>query len=50
MWKLTRPEKSANNADSLGRLEKPSAFPQFPQALEPFFINFSSKKAGIDPP
>jgi hypothetical protein len=36
LWKLTREWKSAKSADSHSRLEKPSAFPQFPQALRAF--------------
>ncbi len=33
LWKMPSLWKSANNADSHRDLEKPSAFPHFPQAL-----------------
>jgi len=38
LWKLTLKWKSAKSADSHFSLEKPSAFPQFPQAPRAFLL------------
>jgi hypothetical protein len=46
LWKLTLLWKSAKSTDSHKSLEKPSAFPQFPQALRAFFLLIFNLKRG----
>jgi len=44
LWKLKLKRKSAKSADSHFSLEKPSAFPQFPQALRSFLLLTDEQK------
>lgn len=46
LWKLPLLWKSVKSTDSHKSLEKPSAFPQFPQALLAYFLLILNLKRG----